>query len=415
MSPFRLDPSGRHEPALEIILSAMKRRPSRSLPSEAVCHSGRPTRRDPRQDQCWHAASQSPACSWELRLACFWQLAIHPFDLLVGVQQRGLNDLSECQLGNRDYPRVTLHGFGQMPYWNPYLGCGAPHLGNAQSAFLYPPSWLFWIFGARSLISWVLVGHHLLGGFGTYGLSRHYGCSRLGATFAGVAFLASPVLLANSGAGHLGALCEIAWVPWAFWAYERFRLRLRWGFPGLAVVLALTLIAGHPQESVLLVLSLTCLWLYDCVRLLFQHRPGQAFWLLVCWPAIGLVAAALVMGELIPMGIQLWHSILRPAAEPGRLGASRRQPGQPCPAPPSLLPGRARNLSRSGILLLGIPLPLRDCRADPRRDGTGGRGCPAPPRSPLGARWCCRSDLRARPSRASSIRYSSGRSRSSGT
>ena len=29
---------------------------------------------------------------------------------------------------------------GKLPLWNPYQGCGVPHIANMQSAFFYPPS-----------------------------------------------------------------------------------------------------------------------------------------------------------------------------------------------------------------------------------------------------------------------------------
>src|SRR5687767_6587681 len=35
---------------------------------------------------------------------------------------------------------------GRFPLWNPYNGAGAPLLANYQSALLYPPHVLYWLF-----------------------------------------------------------------------------------------------------------------------------------------------------------------------------------------------------------------------------------------------------------------------------
>jgi hypothetical protein len=32
---------------------------------------------------------------------------------------------------------------GLIPLWNPHQFCGAPFIANGQSAFFYPPNWLF--------------------------------------------------------------------------------------------------------------------------------------------------------------------------------------------------------------------------------------------------------------------------------
>ena len=41
---------------------------------------------------------------------------------------------------------------GRMPLWNPYNGCGAPHLANAQSAVLSPFSLPFYVLDVRTAL-----------------------------------------------------------------------------------------------------------------------------------------------------------------------------------------------------------------------------------------------------------------------
>jgi hypothetical protein len=235
-----------------------------------------------------------------ITLLCFWPLVRHPSDVLAGTARNGLNDVTGYYIGQRDFPRLCLSRFGQLPLWNPTTACGAPYLGNPQAAFFYPPSWLFWVFDARATISWVMLGHHVVAGLGAYGLARKLGASPAGALCAGAAFLASPVLLARTSEGHMGTLGAVTWAPWAFWMYERYRLgEARHGL-GLAVALALAILAGHIQEAYYLVLALSALCLYDAARLSAGGARTKAAALVLRWPLVGLVTAGLAMAELIP-------------------------------------------------------------------------------------------------------------------
>ncbi len=250
-------------------------------------------------------------------LTCFWPLFRHPADLLVGVQREGLNDLSMWCVPRREYPRLTLTRDGQLPFWCPWLGGGSPFLGSLQTALFYPGNWPFWLFDARGLLSWSLVGHHLIAAAGAYGLCRRLGGTSLGASFSAIAFGASPVLLARTSEGHLPTLSIVSWYPWAFWMYEEFRTGNRRGFVGLVVVLSLAVLPGHLQESFYLVLALTCICLFEAVRWAFAGQRARAAGLLARWVLAGTATAGLIAAELIPTAIYLTH-----AAGKARLGSS---------------------------------------------------------------------------------------------
>ncbi len=236
-------------------------------------------------------------------LFCFLPLTLHPGDVLVGTVRNGLNDVTGYYIGQRDFPRLCLSRFQQLPFWNPTTCGGVPYLGNPQGAFFYPPNWLFWIFGASGTISWVMAGHHLVAGIGAYGLGRKLGLSRLGAFCGGVAYLASPVLLARTSEGHLGTLGAVTWAPWAFWMYERYHQGERKRGLGLACVLALSMLAGHIQEAYYLVFALTLVCLYDAARMARRGESDPAGQMVLRWPVVGLATAGLAMAELIPMAI----------------------------------------------------------------------------------------------------------------
>src|SRR5579884_2187925 len=73
-----------------------------------------------------------------------------------------------------------LHG--QLPWWDPYEGTGAPLAGGLQAAALFPPTLLTWF--SNGLI-WEHVLLEALSGVATYLLLRRLAVGRVAATGAG--------------------------------------------------------------------------------------------------------------------------------------------------------------------------------------------------------------------------------------
>lgn len=241
--------------------------------------------------------------SWPLLLlaAVLWvflPLTRHPGDLLVGPQDHGRNDVTNTILPFRGYQRVSLSRFGQLPLWNPYSLGGLPWLGNPQSALFYPPNWLFLLIEPTRLVSWLLVGHHLFAGLGTYRLARRYGCEPGSAVLGGIAFLAAPYYVANTGEGHYNPVCLVAWLPWTLLAFERLRRGERGGVPLTAVCLAMAFFCGHVQELYYLALMLSAFVVGEVLRPIHSAslapRRLLGAWLLTCVTLVGLVAIDLL-------------------------------------------------------------------------------------------------------------------------
>jgi len=240
---------------------------------------------------------------------CFWPLTSHPTGILVGTHDSGRNDLTCGFLAFRDMPRMVWAQARQVPFWNPYLLTGTPWYGNPQSALFYPPNWLFFVFPAPRIISWVLVLHHVWGGLGAMLLSRRYGCSWMAAVTTGITFLAAPYLIAHSGEGHYNQVCLIAWVPWAFLVWERLRERKPGSVALLAIILSLCFFCGHVQELYYLMVILSVLTLAGLFPAAFRGRSGgdslstparEAGGRLARWGLVCLVVAGLTAIDLIP-------------------------------------------------------------------------------------------------------------------
>ena len=235
-------------------------------------------------------------------LFCFQMLATDPTGLLVGPQDDGNNDVTRQILAFRNYQRTAWQA-GQLPTWNPDGLTGIPWWGNPQSALFYPPNWLFLFLAAESAISWLIVAHHWWAGLGAYVLCRRFGWHRSSALLAGIAFLASPYYIANTGEGHYNPVCLVAWLPWAFLLFERFRRGERGGLPGLAVVFATCFFSGHVQELCYLVLILSAFLAVDIVghrKLELPVTRGQLFGR---WVALGFATIGLVAVDLLPIMI----------------------------------------------------------------------------------------------------------------
>jgi hypothetical protein len=187
--------------------------------------------------------------------------------------------------------------------WNPHLFMGAPFLANSQVGLFYPLNWLFLWLDPPKQIAWSIGLHIVLAG----ALMLAY--ARQSLRLSWPAALGSSILFAFGGylgaqAEHINQLNAAAWLPLLFLLYdfglERSR---RWfWFLLLALVIAVTLLAGHAQT---VFISLFGLGLYGLARFtiydlrcaiydlrLTPHASRLIFYL---WPlALAALLAALL-------------------------------------------------------------------------------------------------------------------------
>lgn len=176
----------------------------------------------------------------------------------------------------RAYVNAALRA-GQLPLWNPYLFLGAPFLANPQTAVFYPLHWPFAGLNAAASLEASLALHLWLAGLGAAVYARRVaGLGWLAALASGLIFSLSGYLGAR--AGQINQVSAVAWLPWLLALLEasvpRRRLApdgavhrsgpavswLPWA--GLALAVALQLLAGHTQSSFINLtgLMLAALW-----------------------------------------------------------------------------------------------------------------------------------------------------------
>ncbi|HEX5165245.1 MAG TPA: hypothetical protein VFV93_07615, partial [Thermomicrobiales bacterium] len=136
---------------------------------------------------------------------------------------------------------------GRLPFWNPHLFSGAPHLANFQAGLLYPPNLLAYLlfdpfdYAALELL---VILHFLLASWGAYWLARVYGIPRDGAVLTGALYAYSGFMVAHLG--HYPMLATAAWAPWLLAAIVATIRRDSWLAALLgAPTLAMAVLAGH--------------------------------------------------------------------------------------------------------------------------------------------------------------------------
>lgn len=238
-------------------------------------------------------------------LGVFHELAVRPDGLLVGVHADGQNDLTLQFLRFRDTPaeltrRAAQGGAAGIADWDPHLGLGMPVHGNPQMALFYPPNWLCFAFGSAETISWLLVAHMFFAGLGTWTLARSAQLNWLSCLFAGSVAVAAPYCVAHLAEGHVAQIAAVSWVPWVLYAYEKFLASDGRQWKVLSLCLAMSFLAGHVQEPFYLALLLSGAVI---VSSLVRMKKGEAgaLSLLAHWGVAGVVAAALVAVDLIPV------------------------------------------------------------------------------------------------------------------
>ncbi|MDB5353177.1 MAG: hypothetical protein JWN86_4424 [Planctomycetota bacterium] len=169
-----------------------------------------------------------------------------------------------------EFNRTELRA-GRLPLWNPYAGCGAPHLANGQSAVFDPFHLIAYLGRLPDALVWIAASRLFVAGFGMFLLARSWGYSRVGRWLSGLCYPFSGFLIV----WLLYPVTSVAiWMPWLFLATDRVLDGSRGRDVALlALVVGVVLLAGHVQTSahVLLAVGIYTIW-----RVLRSRRIASA-------------------------------------------------------------------------------------------------------------------------------------------
>lgn len=179
--------------------------------------------------------------------------------------------------------------------WNSLILSGYSVVSDIQAQTFYPLRWLSPTFNA------LVVSAYVVSAVGMFGLCLKLTRSRLGA-------LAAALVVAGSGfmVGHLGHLSMIhaaAWVPAILWALACLRTTPRWWpVAAGAAAVALSLLGGHPQVSIIGLLLAGCYGVHEigaAIMLGGKQRGLQMFLRVFVLFALGLLLALPSLAALV--------------------------------------------------------------------------------------------------------------------
>lgn len=229
-------------------------------------------------------------------IALLWPAPIHSNELPAGDSN---SDIMISHWPSALLLKRTIAHEHRLPLWNPFYGGGRPLSADPLAAIFYPPTQLVNLVPIRDYYLLLILGHLVLAGLGTLLLARRaFRLSRWASLVAAVSFMATPRLIAHLGAGHMTLVQAVAWYPWlALGCWATIKDPRRWAAP-FGVVLALAVLAGHPQMAYygMMMCGIVALWLLG-VR--WRAAGSQS----VVAPLIGLAVAGI--GGLLLASIHL--------------------------------------------------------------------------------------------------------------
>lgn len=240
---------------------------------------------------------------------------------------------------------------GRLPLWNPGHFLGAPLLANPQVAVLYPPNWPFLGLGAGKALGYTMVFHIVLAAVFMYVFARRR------AAIGGTGAFAAGLIFAWGGfvgeqTGHLNQVSVLAWLPLLLLAGQR-----AWERPSprrvavCAGIVALQLLAGHTQESYMLLVTLLAYSLY------LAWRAGRPWLSRANATRLGALAAAVALGSGLA-AMQLLPTLELSALSIRSGGLSYRQASSfslnPLELPLALLPGYTASAPSEMSAYIGV-------------------------------------------------------------
>ncbi len=150
---------------------------------------------------------------------------------------------------------------GHLPLWNPMIMDGLPYIAPVTHGdVLYPTSFLRWFLSADKVTDLGFVLHYVLAGLFLFLFLRRLKVSWVGSAVGGLAYQLSGIIISYARPGHDGKLFVSTMLPLACLAlFAALRDRRAWGYPLVAVAVALCLLSPHVQTTYYLLIA-TGLW-----------------------------------------------------------------------------------------------------------------------------------------------------------
>src|SRR5881296_936991 len=164
----------------------------------------------------------------------------------------------------KEWAANEYHRTGHFPLWNPMIMGGLPYIDVVTHGdVLYPTSALRLVMPVYQAMNLAFVIHYILAGFLMYLFLRRLGASWIGSVTGGLAYQLSGIMISYVHPGHDGKLFVSTMLPLAFLALlAALRDKRSWGYPLLALAVALCLLSPHVQTTYYLLIAASLFALY---------------------------------------------------------------------------------------------------------------------------------------------------------
>jgi hypothetical protein len=184
---------------------------------------------------------------------------------------------------------------GIVPFWDPFAFSGLPLLGAIQIGAFFPGNWTFLCLPPVAAMNTTEILALWSAGVGAYALARAQALSRLSAFATGLVFMSSGFMIAHIE--NLPMLQAAALMPAVLWAIARHHQAGGTRYARIAaVLLALQILAGHPQMVIFSGLVVVAYALF----LLFTTPKGSRGAYGLPLLAAGLLGVGLCALQLLP-------------------------------------------------------------------------------------------------------------------
>jgi hypothetical protein len=137
------------------------------------------------------------------------------------------SDLTITHWPNIEFAVSSFRANGRLPLWRPTIMSGTPFAANPLSGLFYLPHAVLLIIPLAIGFNVLFIAHIWLAGCGAYTLLRAWQVERPAAFVGALTWMATPKLFAHLGAGHVGMVEAVAWMPLAVLAAHQFTERRR--------------------------------------------------------------------------------------------------------------------------------------------------------------------------------------------
>ena len=205
-------------------------------------------------------------------------------------------DLGDAPEWMQLFLREAAREMPDVPLWNPNIVGGRPFLANDQAALFGPYTWPAYLLPFWTSLGWIAVLKLWVAAFGTFLLGRSLGMRFGGALLAGVVFALNLKLVTWLIYPAMGVW---TWYPWLLLCADRLVRRpdLLTG-AGLAAVVGLQFLTGHPESSFHALLLTTLFFGYR----LWQAHRRQAPAARPLRPLLAFAGSALAGAALAALG-----------------------------------------------------------------------------------------------------------------